>query len=108
MPIMAIRGCDSWHDMETRLSLDILPQPDELTCGPTCLQAVYRYYDDNISLMLNQGQFLFYSFNTREFVAGDGPTKIRCADIDADGDNDVITLNEGTSSITFLFNNLVQ
>ena len=36
--------------METRLSLDILPQPDELTCGPTCLQAVYRYYGDDISL----------------------------------------------------------
>ena len=36
--------------METRLSLDILPQPDELTCGPTCLHAVYRYYGDDISL----------------------------------------------------------
>ncbi len=36
--------------MEHRLSLDILPQPDELTCGPTCLQAVYRYYGDDISL----------------------------------------------------------
>ncbi len=50
MPIPAIRGCDFRQDMETRLSLDILPQPDELTCGPTCLQAVYRYYDDPISL----------------------------------------------------------
>lgn len=36
--------------METRLSLDILPQPDEVTCGPTCLHAVYRYYGDDISL----------------------------------------------------------
>ncbi|MEJ2469593.1 MAG: hypothetical protein P8Y96_00540 [Desulfuromonadales bacterium] len=36
--------------METRLSLEILPQPDELSCGPTCLQAVYRYYDDELSL----------------------------------------------------------
>lgn len=36
--------------METRLSLDILPQPDELTCGPTCLHAVYRYYGENLSL----------------------------------------------------------
>ena len=50
MPISAIRGCDSKPDMETRLSLDILPQPDELTCGPTCLHAVYRYYGDDISL----------------------------------------------------------
>ncbi len=30
--------------METQLHLDILPQPDDLSCGPTCLHAVYRYY----------------------------------------------------------------
>jgi hypothetical protein len=29
-----------------RLALDTLPQPDETTCGPTCLQAVYRYWGD--------------------------------------------------------------
>ena len=36
--------------METRIALDILSQPDETTCGPTCLHAVYRYYNDEISL----------------------------------------------------------
>ncbi len=36
--------------MESRLSFHILPQPDEITCGPTCLQAVYDYFDDNLSL----------------------------------------------------------
>jgi len=36
--------------MENRLHLDILPQPDDSTCGPTCLHAVYRYYGDTISL----------------------------------------------------------
>lgn len=36
--------------METRIALDILSQPDDTTCGPTCLQAVYRYYNDDISL----------------------------------------------------------
>lgn len=30
--------------------MDILPQPDDTTCGPTCLHAVYRYYRDDISL----------------------------------------------------------
>jgi hypothetical protein len=30
--------------MESRLTLDILPQPDDVTCGPTCLHAVYRYH----------------------------------------------------------------
>jgi len=36
--------------VDTRLSLDILAQPDEITCGPTCLQAVYRYFDDPLPL----------------------------------------------------------
>ena len=36
--------------MEKQVSLAILPQPDETTCGPTCLHAVYGYYDDRIKL----------------------------------------------------------
>ena len=36
--------------METRLHLDMLPQPDDTTCGPTCLHALYRFYQDPISL----------------------------------------------------------
>lgn len=36
--------------MEHRLELAILPQPDQVTCGPTCLHAVYQYYGDNIDL----------------------------------------------------------
>lgn len=32
------------------LSVEILPQPNETTCGPTCLHAVYRYYGDKIEL----------------------------------------------------------
>lgn len=36
--------------MEARLQLDMLPQPDDYTCGPTCLQAVYRYYHDHMPL----------------------------------------------------------
>jgi hypothetical protein len=36
--------------MENLLQLDILPQPDDNTCGPTCLHAVYRYYGDEIAL----------------------------------------------------------
>ena len=31
-------------------SLQILPQPDDTTCGPTCLHAVYNYYGDDIPL----------------------------------------------------------
>lgn len=36
--------------MKALLPLDIASQPDEITCGPTCLQAIYRYYADPISL----------------------------------------------------------
>jgi hypothetical protein len=36
--------------MTSKLYLDILPQPDNTTCGPTCLHAIYRYFGDNISL----------------------------------------------------------
>ena len=33
-----------------QLPLQMLPQPDETTCGPTCLQAVYRYWGQDEAL----------------------------------------------------------
>ena len=36
--------------MESKLYLDISPQPNGTTCGPTCLHAAYRYFDDPIPL----------------------------------------------------------
>jgi len=36
--------------METKLYLDIDPQPGGTACGPTCLHAVYRYFGDAVSL----------------------------------------------------------
>ncbi|HOP30202.1 MAG TPA: hypothetical protein P5120_07540 [Spirochaetota bacterium] len=30
--------------------VDIHPQPDDTSCGPTCLHAVYNFFDDEISL----------------------------------------------------------
>ncbi len=32
------------------LDFDIKAQPDEVTCGPTCLHALYNYYGDSITL----------------------------------------------------------
>lgn len=32
--------------MTLRLPVEMLPQPDETTCGPTCLHAVYRYWGE--------------------------------------------------------------
>lgn len=36
--------------MNVHLPYTILPQPNDSTCGPTCLHSVYRYYGDNVSL----------------------------------------------------------
>jgi len=32
------------------LPIEIKPQPDDETCGPTCLHAVYRYWHETVSL----------------------------------------------------------
>lgn len=34
----------------SRLALEMLPQPDDTTCGPTALHAVYRYYGDPVGI----------------------------------------------------------
>jgi len=36
--------------MEHQLPFRISPQPDDTTCGPTCLHSIYRYYGDDIPL----------------------------------------------------------
>jgi hypothetical protein len=36
--------------LATLLDFEITPQPDETTCGPACLYAIYRYYGDAIPL----------------------------------------------------------
>lgn len=36
--------------MNTHLDFAITPQPDDATCGPACLHAVYRYYAGQISV----------------------------------------------------------
>ncbi|MFT6892395.1 MAG: hypothetical protein ACJASY_004455 [Halioglobus sp.] len=36
--------------MDIELPISILQQPDDTTCGPTCLQAVYNYYGDKTTL----------------------------------------------------------
>ncbi|MGL4465208.1 MAG: hypothetical protein ACRC1K_23885 [Planctomycetia bacterium] len=37
--------------MKMRLHVEMLNQPDDFTCGPTCLDAIYRYYGDELPLM---------------------------------------------------------
>jgi hypothetical protein len=35
---------------QSLLNLDILPQPDDQTCGPTCLHAVYGFWHDDLPI----------------------------------------------------------
>jgi Peptidase_C39 like family len=41
---------DRAADLE-RLHLEIQIQPDDFTCGPTCLHAIYRYWGDEVPLL---------------------------------------------------------
>jgi hypothetical protein len=36
--------------MDHQLPFRILPQPDDATCGPTCLHSIYHYYGDDLPL----------------------------------------------------------
>lgn len=36
--------------MRKRIRLDIAPQPDDVSCGATCLHAVYRFYGERLDL----------------------------------------------------------
>ena len=36
--------------MKKRIQLDIMRQPDDVSCGATCLHAIYRYHGDKIEL----------------------------------------------------------
>lgn len=38
------------------LEVPIKPQPDETTCGPTCLHSIYKYYENSIALQSVIGQ----------------------------------------------------
>jgi hypothetical protein len=39
------------HPLTLRLDVRMQPQPDETTCGPTCLDAIYRYWGSESALL---------------------------------------------------------
>ncbi len=41
---------DEAENDDTILKFKIQAQPDDVTCGPTCLQAVYNYFGDHIGI----------------------------------------------------------
>ncbi|MGR9108779.1 MAG: hypothetical protein ACU843_17820 [Gammaproteobacteria bacterium] len=50
MPELPLILSPTGSPMDVQLPISILPQPDESTCGPTCLHAVYNYFNDRIEL----------------------------------------------------------
>src|SRR3954470_1155280 len=53
-------ACYCEDSVETRLKLEMLPQPDDTTCGPTCLHALYQFHNDPIPLtqVINEAEEL--------------------------------------------------
>jgi len=49
-PVQGYASAPSGRQPPFKLALEILPQPDDATCGPTCLQAVYGFYGDQVSI----------------------------------------------------------
>jgi hypothetical protein len=60
-----------------RLPLTTLPQPDETTCGPTCLHAVFRYWSDDEALdtVIGRGERLEHGGTYAVFLACDALRK---------------------------------
>ncbi|MFZ5511649.1 MAG: hypothetical protein ACOZCP_16515 [Pseudomonadota bacterium] len=48
-----LTGNDSTLRSVVRLPVKMLPQPDEITCGPTCLHAIYRYFGEEDEGLVN-------------------------------------------------------
>ena len=62
---------------EFRLPLETLPQPDETTCGPTCLHAVYRYWGETepLSQVIERNYRMEHGGTYAVYLAGDALRK---------------------------------
>jgi hypothetical protein len=49
-PVQTANMRETVEQSSHRIELDLQAQPDDTTCGPTCLQSVYRYLGDEVSL----------------------------------------------------------
>jgi len=60
-----------------RLPVSMLPQPDETTCGPTCLHAVFRYWgeDEALESTIGRGERLEHGGTFAVFLACDALRK---------------------------------
>jgi hypothetical protein len=71
------------HAGSFRLPVEMLPQPDETTCGPTCLHAVYRYWGEGETLetVITRARALEHGGTFAVFLACDALRKGYCATI---------------------------
>src|SRR5213075_2159128 len=57
------------------LGLVVDPQPDDETCGPACLHAIYRYYSDDVPLTTIAAELRTLDLPGTKVVVGDGPAR---------------------------------
>jgi hypothetical protein len=59
--------------LDIALPIPIEPQPDDTSCGPTCLHAVYRYFQDTVTLpaVIDATEKLDAGGTLAVFLAGD-------------------------------------
>lgn len=57
----------------TRLPIEMMAQPDETTCGPTCLEAIYRYWglNEDLGTVITRTQKLDQGGTLAVFLAVD-------------------------------------
>jgi len=86
MPVAAVRTAQPTpiRADEFRLPVVTLPQPDEVTCGPTCLHAVYRYWgehDEPLEGVITRMHRMQHGGTFAVFLACDALRKGYCATI---------------------------
>lgn len=61
------------HPLTLSLPVGMLPQPDETTCGPTCLDAIYRYYgrDTHLAEIISRTHKMEFGGTFAVFLACD-------------------------------------
>ena len=69
--------------------------------------AVANYGTNNISLFLNNGNGTFTQANRIDYPAGAAPQGIAAADLNGDGEPDLVTANYGGNSISVFLNTTV-
>jgi hypothetical protein len=66
--------------------------------------AVANFESDDVTILKNAGAGNFFEAGSSPEAAGDGPASVVAADLDADGDQDLVTSNATSNDVTILKN----